>query len=272
MHKSPDGERVCGRCGALLLTVSERRNVVRRQAEASRRADTEAGRRADTEASRRADSENGSGSGAAPTVVKAGNSVATDDKTASAIAIREALEYLGSSAEAERRSTPDRRSSSDRRSTGEKRAVAGGGSTPGRKVNRGWLITIGLTLLVAIGLGLFLGLGSGSSASAPGGSTPSSATATTTSLFQFDGSGPSTTGPFTTTGAFTFSYTLTCPEDLATPAIFELIRAGRSIGDVASGVGTLQESGNQPDFGTSGTFTVSVDAPATCAWTVSGDT
>ncbi len=102
--------------------------------------------------------------------------------------------------------------------------------------------------------------------------TPSSATATTTSLFQFDGSGPSTTGPFTATGSFTFSYTLTCPEDLATPATFELLRAGRSIEDVASGVGSLQESGNQPDFGASGTFTVSVDAPATRAWTVSGDT
>jgi hypothetical protein len=52
--------------------------------------------------------------------------------------------------------------------------------------------------------------------------------------------------------------------------VFQLLHAGRSTAEVSSGIGGLQESGNQPSFGTSGTFTVSVNAPATCTWMVSG--
>lgn len=248
MHKAADEERVCVRCGALLLSAAERRRVARRHAEESN--------------GKQVNSENGA-STRSPVLQMDADRIAPADESAEAIAIREALAYLD--APADRRATPDRRSPAERRSSGS-------GSKEGHKENRAWLIPIAVTLLVAIGLGVFFSLGSGSNTHAPGGSTAPSATATTTTLFQFTGSGPSTTGPFTTTGAFTFSYTITCQEDLGSPVVFQLLRAGRSIGEAASSVGGLQESGNEPSFGTAGTFTVTVDAPPSCTWMVSGET
>ena len=254
MHKSADEERVCGRCGGLLLNAAERRKVARAHAEESD--------------GKRVNSENGT-SARSPVLQMDTDRTSRVDETAEAIAIREALEYLDASAD--RRATADRRSPPERRAAGERRSN-GAASKGTHKENRAWLIPIAVTVLLAIGLGLFFSLGGSSKTQAPGGSTAPSATATTTTLFQFTGSGPSTTGPFTTTGAFTFTYTVTCQEDLANPVVFQLLRAGRSIGEAASSVGGLQESGNEPSFGTSGTFTVSVTAPPSCTWMVSGET
>ncbi|MGO9341318.1 MAG: hypothetical protein ACLP6E_02180 [Acidimicrobiales bacterium] len=255
MHKSADDDRVCGRCGALLLTASERRKLVRARAQAP--------------TANPAAPENGARPGSAPTAVATGQRVAAKDESAQAIAIREALEHLDSAEE--RRSVPDRRVPVERR-TADRRDTAA--PSKGLKISRAWLIAMVVTVLVAIAIGLFLGLGGGSNASSgSGGGTPSSGpTATTVSLFQFTGSGPSTTGPFTTTTAFTFSYTVNCQEDLADPAVFQLMRAGHPLSQVASGVGGLTESGNEPSFGMSGTFTVAVSAPTSCTWTVSGET
>lgn len=258
MHKSADEERVCGRCGALLLSAAQRRKMARGPAEAH---------------VKRTRSENGSGSGASSMVLTAGDGVATKDGSAEAIAIREALEYLDTSGDRrsseDRRSPTDRRTATDRRFAGDRRATRAG-PTSGHKVSRAWLITIGVTVLVAIGFGVFLGLRGGTNASGTVGTTASSTSAKTVSLFQFTGSGPSTTGPFTATAAFTFSYTVSCQGALQSPAVFELLRAGHAVGGVATGVGGVLESGNEPSFGTSGTFTVQVNAPVSCTWTVSG--
>jgi len=215
--------------------------------------------------------ENGAHPGSAPTVTAAGKKVTAKEVSAAAT-IREALEYFDTADEG--RTAPDRRAPADRRTgdrrDGERRDAAG---PPARKGNRAWLIAMGVTVVVAIVVGLLLGLGGGSNASGSGGGgTASSATATTVSLFQFTGSGPSTTGPFTTTGAFTLSYTVSCQEDLADPAVFQLMRAGHPVSEAASGVGGLTEAGSEPAFGTSGTFTVAVSAPTSCTWTVSGGT
>jgi hypothetical protein len=253
MHKSPDEERVCGRCGGLLLNAAERRKVARAHSDESN--------------TKQVNSENGAGPRSRTLQIDTAR-VAPKDESASAIAIREALEYLDSPPD--RRATPDRRTPAERRA-GDRRATEAG-SKPSHKENRAWLIPLGVTLLVATGLAVFFSLHGGSSASGPGGTTAPSATPTTTTLFQFTGSGPSTTGPFTATAAFTFSYSVTCQENLAGPVMFQLLRAGRSIGQVASSSGGLRESGNEPSFGTSGTFTVSVSAPTSCTWMVSGQT
>ncbi len=255
MHKSADEETVCGRCGGLLLSAAQKRKLVVDQADEAPRTMTA--------------SDNGVGLGSTRVAQRVGERVAVKEESAEAKAIREALEYLGSSDESPAKAA-DRRTAADRRSTTDRRQT-GGPPTPARKVNSTWLVTIGITLLVAIGLGLFLGLGGGSNASSPTSTTGPSASAATVSLFQFTGSGPSTTGPFTAGATFTFSYTVNCPKDLATPAVFQLLRAGRSVGQVSSSVGGLRESGNQPSFGTVGTFTVSVNAPPTCTWTISGN-
>ncbi len=253
MHKSDGDERVCGNCGGILLTPAEHRKLVRARALQS--------------VAGQAGVENGARPGSGPTVRTVTRKLETKEANPELAAIREALDYLQSTDD--RRSMPDRRAPADRRDT-DRRDTEGpsGGRTP----SRGWLIAIGVTVVVAIVVGLVLGTGGGSNSSGSGGGTASSATATTISLFQFTGSGPSTTGPFTTTSAFTFSYTVTCQEVLADPAVFQLLRAGHDIGEVSSGVGTRTLTGSQPAFGTGGTFTVAVGAPTSCTWTVSGDT
>ena len=41
--------------------------------------------------------------------------------------------------------------------------------------------------------------------------------------------------------------------------------------ELSSTVGGLVETGNQPTFGQSGTFTVEVVVPATCTWMIAGE-
>jgi hypothetical protein len=253
MHKSEGEERVCGNCGGILLTPAEHRKLVRARAQQSLAGQAGVG--------------NGARPGSGPTVKTVTRKLETKGANPELAAIREALDFLQSTDD--RRAMPDRRAPADRRDTD--RRDTQGGPSQGRRPSRGWLIAIGVTVVVAIVAGLVLGTGGGSNAGA-GGGTASSATATTISLFQFTGSGPSTTGPFTTTSAFTFSYTMTCQEVLADPAVFQLLRAGHDIGEVSSDVGTHTLTGSQSAFGTAGTFTVAVDAPTSCTWTVSGDT
>ncbi len=254
MHKSDGDERVCGNCGGILLTPAEHRKLVRARAQQS--------------LAGQASVENGARQGSGPTVRTVARKLATRGANPELAAIHEALDYLRSTDD--RSSMPDRRAPADRRATDRRDTE---GPSQGRKPSRGWLIAIGVTVVIAIVVGLVLGTGGGgSNASGSGGGADSGATATTISLFQFTGSGPSTTGPFTTTSAFTFSYTVTCQEVLADPAVFQLLRAGHDVGEVSSGVGTLTLTGSQPAFGTAGTFTVAVDAPTSCTWTVDGDT
>ncbi len=244
MHKAADEERVCPRCGTILLSAKQRQELIH----SATNGESEA-------APAPAPTRRRSAGRTAP--VNAGTSgVATSDNPAEAL--REALEALESLGD----SPPPRR-----------RVYQSKADQPKRKVSRGWATTIGISAAVALGVGLFFGLQGSSPSTNAGTSTPTTAgNPANAAIFQFNGAGASTTGPFTSPSAFTLGYKVTCTASLTKPATFELLREGKVISQVASSVGGTQQSGIQSAFGGSGTFTISVDAPSTCDWTVSGTT
>jgi hypothetical protein len=131
--------------------------------------------------------------------------------------------------------------------------------------------TIGATVAVAIGVGLFFGLTGSHASPSDTTSTPTTAAnPANAAIFQFNGAGASTTGPFTSPSAFTLGYRLTCTENLTTAVKFELLRAGHVVDAISSDIGSKQEDNTDPAFGGAGTFTISVNAPSSCDWTVSG--
>jgi len=247
MHKAADDERVCPRCGTILLTATQRRDLIHKPAEDG---DGDGGN-ANGKFAVRARRRSGSAPGDAPARTSVATSLSADD------ALRDALEYL---------------QSVDDRPPPRRRAYPGEPDKE-RKINRAWLVTIGATVLVAAGvLAFFLLTGS------PPKATTSGSTQTTTSnpanaeIFQFNGAGPSTTGPFSTPSAFALSYHVTCTAALKTPVSFTLMRSGKPDGQVDSNVGSTQEENTVPAFGAAGTFTISVKSPSSCDWTVSGRT
>jgi hypothetical protein len=245
MHKAADEERVCPRCGTILLSAKQRQELIR----SATNGDGEVAA-ATAPSRRRSAGRTGPGD-------KAGTpGLATSDNPADAL--REALEALESLGE----SPPPRR-----------RVYQSKADQPKRKVNRGLVTTIVVSLAVALGVGLFFGLKGSPPRSNTGTSTPTtSGNPANAAIFQFNGAGASATGPFTSPSAFTLGYKVTCTASLTKAATFELLREGKVVDQVASSVGTTQESGIQSAFGGSGTFTISVDAPSTCDWTVSGTT
>ena len=244
MHKAADDDHVCERCGGALAGASERRPVVSSTAGV--------------------DSSNSTSSRSSRRVSRSG--VATFDKQQvagngdSAADIREALEYL----EAANQNKPMARieySDDDARPKVE----------PRRKVNRTWLTTIIVTVVAAIALSLFFGLsGSSSPSTVTKGTNGSVPAQTPTLLFQFAGTGTKTTGSFTASGAFKFAYRVSCQTAIAAPATFSLLRSGVKVGEVVSGSGATSESGSEKSFGVAGSFTLSIDAPPSCSWSVAG--
>jgi hypothetical protein len=91
-------------------------------------------------------------------------------------------------------------------------------------------------------------------------------------LFQYNGTGVGTTNSFTTTAPFTFAYSLSCPVAVSKPVAFGLLKDGDNIDLVDSNIGAKTEKGTHPDFGAKGSYEISVNAPSTCSWTVSGTT
>lgn len=244
MHKSDDDEHVCEKCGALLVSASGRREVVRAPDDASTHDPS------DLIASIRS-GESGSAGGARVTQVPIGtDKIATNGDSAEAI--RDALEYLESGRD---------KSKSPRRYPGPT-------VKPPRRINQGWFVTIGITVLAIIVVILFFTLtGSSNNSGTKAGATQLT---NPTLLFEFTGSGPSTTGSFITNSPFNFKYHLSCQPALTTPASFILLKDGTKVAEVTSNTGDTVEKGTASPIGASGTYTISVQAPTSCNWTISG--
>jgi hypothetical protein len=244
MQKAADDQRICPRCGTILLSASQRHELIHKPGENGSQNEGSI-----PVGSARAASGTSTG--------RRGSASATTTPVSSADALKEALEYIDSGG--------NKKPPGSRRKTGEAAA-------PERRVSRPWAVTIGVTLLAAIGVGAFFGLTGGS------GPAPARTDAKTTTtvpqgpLFNFNGAGPSTTGTFTTTSAFNFTYRVTCTAALGSPVTFELLRGGHPVDQVLSTEGSTQEDGTQPGFGTAGTFTIAVKAPTSCDWSLSGST
>jgi hypothetical protein len=243
MNKAADEERVCPRCGTILLSAKQRQELIRRSSNGENEAATAPPRR---RSAARAGTEDQAGTTGLATSVNPAD------------ALREALEAIESLGD----SPPPRR-----------RVYQSKADQPKRKVTRGWAVTIAVSAVVALGVGLFFGLQGSSPSTNAATSTPTTAgNPANAAIFQFNGAGASTTGPFTSPSAFTLGYKVTCTASLTNPAKFELLREGHVADQVSSSVGSTQESGIDPAFGGAGTFTISVNAPSTCDWTVSGTT
>jgi hypothetical protein len=143
---------------------------------------------------------------------------------------------------------------------------------PERRINRSSKITIAVVVVAVIAIGLFFGLDGTSSGTPTTNTGTPTAAKTPALLFQFAGSGSSTTGTFSSTAPFTFTYKLTCQNVITTPYKFELLRNAANIGLVDSKIGAKVENGTQKNFGKSGTSAIAVDTPSTCKWVISGST
>jgi hypothetical protein len=243
MQKAADDQRICARCGTILLSASQRHELIHKPGENGSQNEG-----AISVGSARSTSGTSAG--------RRGGTRATTTSTNPADALKEALEYID---------TGNKKPGGGRRS-------AGGGAGPERRVSRRWALTIGVTLLAAIGVGAFFGLSGGSGPSSTGTGTSTTTTVSQGAIFNFNGAGPSTTGTFTTTSAFTFTYRVTCTAVLNSPVTFELLRGARPIDQVLSTQGSKENDGSQPGFGTAGTFTIAVKSPTACDWSLSGST
>jgi hypothetical protein len=246
MHKAADEERVCPRCGTILLTAKQRRDLIHQPSEnGNGETANPSGNGRVTLRSRRRSA--GSAGHLSPTPVA--TSLSPDD------ALRDALEYLNSA---------DERPPTRRR-------VYQGDPEKERKVNRTWLITIGTTVVLAVGvLAFFLLKGSPPKPATSGTTQTTSSNPANSEIFEFNGAGASTTGPFTTPSAFALTYHVTCTAALKAPVFFTLMHSGKADGQLESNIGNTTEENTIPSFGRAGTFTISVKAPSSCDWTVSG--
>jgi hypothetical protein len=249
MHKSDDDDQVCEKCGALLHST-QRRDA--------------AGLPVDPDWADLAGA--GSLSGAGTTAGRASSS--PNAKTGRVVIGTERIASNGDSADAIREALAYVEAGSDK-SKAQTRYIPKG-SKPRRRIDQKLLATIVITVIAVIAVVLIFVL-TGSSPSKAGtkggGTTPATSP---TLLFQFSGTGQDTTGSFVTSGPFTFSYRLSCQPALTTPSVFVLEKNKTKVDEVASNVGSTLERGTHTQFGTAGTYTISVDTPSSCSWTVSG--
>ena len=259
MHKSADDVNVCGKCGAPLLAAGARRVI---NVPIDFDPDEIAGAPSGT---RQTDARATTGVNQRKVGAGAGQVASNGD---SAAAIREALEHLETTTEyrpkvQSPRAQPGRTPPSR---TGPGRPGAGKAQP---KFSPKALITIVATVVAVIAVILYFGLKSSPAAPASHSAGPAP-TSTTALLFQFAGSGTSSTGSFTTTASFKFNYRVACTAVLTKPVSFTLVKDGKKVDLATSGVGNAVESGTLDDFGVGGAYAFSVDAPAPCTWTVSG--
>jgi len=247
MHKAGDDERVCAKCGALLLSAAQRRDVVRAP-------DDSAAAKSGGSRPKTGPGDSSPSLSVGPTQIAAGREkIATNGDSAEAI--REALEYLESGA--------------DRKATYQSKYVPKG-AKPERRINQKWLATIVITVLAVIAVSLFFGLKSSPSSNTGSKGAGNTPVTSATLLFQYSGSGTSTTGSFVTSAPFMFSYRLSCQSPLTVPSTFVLLKDRTKVDVVSSNVGAAVEKGTQSNFGAGGAYTISVDAPPTCTWTILG--
>jgi hypothetical protein len=243
MRRSEDDETVCAKCGAILRSPTQPRG------EAGTPGNAEA---VNATGSLSSTGPNGSTSPADIAQVSTGTgNVTTNDDSAEAI--RDALDYLESGSRKPKSPT----------------TFAGSTAKPPRPDKQKWIITIGITALVILAIGLFFGL-SGSSKNSAGDKGAATDTTVAKVLFQNTGSGTSTTGSFTTNAPFKFSYDLSCQPALAAPVAFMLLKDNTKVDEVMSNAGNTVEKGTHSGFGVSGVYTISVQAPTSCSWTISG--
>jgi len=252
MHKSDDDERVCAKCGAMLLSAAHRRGFVRAPDDAG---DPARALSSTVTPGPAASASVGISDLAKSSDKKSNDKIATNGDAAGAI--RDALEYLESSGG---KSKPQIK-------------YSGQGATPTRddkprRIDEKWLATIVITFLAVIAVSLFFGLSGSSPSATKGGGTTNSTTPTL--IFEYSGSGTSTTGSFIANGPFTFTYKLSCQPALTTPATFVLLKDNTKVDQVASAQAGTSVNGTHTDFGASGTYRISVDAPTSCTWTLSG--
>jgi hypothetical protein len=265
MHKSGDDERVCGKCGAPLLSAAQRRVI---NVPVGFDPDEISGA---PSGSQQTDSSAPTGLHERKVGVGPGKIASNGD---SAAAIREVLEHLETSTEYKAKAQPSRTQPGTQPGrtppgrTGPGRPGAGKAQP---KFNRKALFSIVGTVVVIIAVILYFGL-KGSPAAPASHSSGPGPTPTTTLLFQFAGSGTSTTGSFTTTGPFKFDYRVACTTTLTKAVSFTLVKDGKKVDFATSGVGNAVESGALDNFGIGGAYAFSVDAPSPCTWTVSGST
>src|ERR1700722_3203318 len=172
MQKSDDDEQVCAKCGALLLSAApQRRGVVRAPDHID-------------DATRSLSSTVATGPAASASVgisdlARSNDKIATNGDSAGAI--RDALEYLESGGD---KSKPQIKYSDHR--TKPPRDIKP------RRIDQKWLVTIVVTILAVIAVSLFFGLSGSSPKTGTNGGTTNSTTSTV--IFQYSGSGTSTTG------------------------------------------------------------------------------
>jgi hypothetical protein len=260
MHKLPDDVDICGKCGSPLLSAAQRRvTSVPLDLDPDKLSGPPPG-------TRQTESRASTGLHERKVGVTTGKIATNGD---SAAALQEALEYLESASE--HKQLPPRTMAGRPPPGRTPPGRAGTQRKPQPKFNRKALATIVATVVAIIAVSLYFGLKGtpAAPASHSGGPGP---TQTTTLLFQFAGSGESTTGSFTTTAPFKFSYRVACTTTLVKPVTFTLVRDGKKVDLATSGVGNAVESGTLENFGDGGAYAFSVDAPSPCTWTVSGAT
>ena len=179
MYKAADAERVCPRCGTILLSARQRRDLIHKPQDEAENANGNG---------------NGTGNFTARSSRRHSRQVPGDTMITTGVApslspehaLRDALQYLESVDE-----RPPRR-----------RIYRGGGPEKERNVSRRWLMTIAATVLVAAGvLSVFLLEGSPPKSTSPVTSQTAATNPANAEIFQFNGAGASTTGPFTTPSA-----------------------------------------------------------------------
>jgi hypothetical protein len=249
MHKSDDDDQVCEKCGAM-LHATQRRDAPGSPAGPDWADLTGSGSRYGSRATA-GDAPSSPNAKTARVVIGTERIASNGD---SADAIREALAYVESGSDKSKAQT----------------RYQPKGTRPRRRIDQKLMATIVITVIAVIAVTLIFVL-TGSSPSKAGTKGGGTAPATSpTLLFQFSGSGPDTTGSFVTSAPFTFSYRLSCQPALATPSTFVLLKDKTKVDEVSSNVGATVEKGTHTQFGTAGSYTISVEAPSSCSWTVSG--